>query len=230
MSSELQPNPHIELPSTSDLYSTHTNLAKLRRYVDIPQSVRGRRILDIGASTSTANIDLVARGAYVVALDLRYGDRALLEEGSDVAFAFARQLTRGNIDAAIKIQNDLNDRKRFLQDFDQDHAVQYIGGTFTALPFGNNTFDDVFSTLCLSHFFKYPELFLKGAEEATRVARNTVQISPWNDRYFATFGSLSESDKRTLPKLILDSLKEKGIKFRLKQVNNSYVQCLELQK
>lgn len=211
-----------EVPSSQELTSTSRDLKSLRLDVDLPSSLSGKRILDIGTGTSAASLELGRAGAQVVSLDVRYRSKAETRAASDAAFERVKlfkalqEAFGGNLPGAARMDADLIDREKFFQDFEAEKPTGiYVAGTITALPFGDETFDFVYSVLCLSHFVKYPDLFVKGVSEARRVAKTTVQISPWNDHYFARFTDIPENDRMNLPNVVLQRLEEKGIPHRI---------------
>jgi ubiquinone/menaquinone biosynthesis C-methylase UbiE len=108
----------------------------------------------------------------------------------------------------------------------------YVAGDLWKLPFGDNSFDFVFSIRCLADCYVDPDIFLEAACEALRVAKpgSTVQISPWQADYLSLGRGLPIGASARHQKEALLLLQAKGISHRVERVRNSDVQCLQLMK
>lgn len=218
------------------LTSTHLRSSELRRYVELPAHVDGRSILDIGAGTSTISMDFAADGARVIALDLRFRNVDEIRTSSGDYF----RCYRSNLDdpvlrkrnAALEgvYVDDREDSKRFFIDFARASQGFYVAGDLWKLPFADNSFDFVFSIRCLADCYVDSEVFLEAACEALRVAKpgSTVQISPWQSDYLSLGRGLPAGASAKQQEQILLLLRSQGIKYQLKTVRNSDVQCLHL--
>jgi SAM-dependent methyltransferase len=220
------------------LNSTHLGSSELRRYVDLPAVLDGRSVLDIGAGTCTASMDFAAKGARVVALDLRFRNVEELRRSSGDYF----KSFRANLDDPVLRQRspllvhvyeeDREDSKRFFRDFARGSRGTYVAGDLWHLPFADSTFDLVLSIRCLADCYVDADIFLEAACEALRVAKpgSIVQISPWQADYLSLGRGLPIGASSRHQEEVLLLLHSRGIRYHVKTVDGSDVQCLQLIK
>jgi SAM-dependent methyltransferase len=210
----------------------------LRRYVELPDVLDGRSILDIGAGTSTASMDFAANGARVIALDLRFRNAAEIRRSSGDYFTGFRSnlddpvLRSRNPLLAHVYEDDREDAKRFFRDFARASQGIYVAGDLWKLPFADSSFDYVFSIRCLADCYVDADVFLEAACEALRVAKpgSSVQVSPWQADYLSLGRGLPIGASSRQQEHVLSVLRSAGIKHRCRKVTNSDVHCLQLMK
>jgi len=176
------------LTSLIERDSTHIDLMDLNKTIKLPTDVKGLRILDLGAGASSAPLDLVARGANVVAVDAKYHDATWLKDSIGQHHArmsvFLNDLSvSGAISPEIKQRVEENERKnnkgsqRFFVDFLKEKKVRYVSASAANLPFKDNTFDFAYATRWVNYLAIEPELFLQVVEEALRTLKPGGAIS-----------------------------------------------------
>jgi ubiquinone/menaquinone biosynthesis C-methylase UbiE len=220
------------------LNSTHLRSIELRRYVELPASVTGRSILDIGSGTSTASMDFARSGARVVALDLRFRNLEELKRSSGDYFKCFQSnlndpvLKKRNPTLVLVYQSDREDSERFFRDLARTPRGCYVAGDFWKLPFADDSFDFVVSIRCLSDCYVDPDIFVDAATEALRVVRpgSSVQIAPWQADYLSLGRGLPVGASARQQEVVLASLRSAGINYECRAVRNSDVQCLRLAK
>lgn len=220
------------------LLSTHLRSSELRRYVDLPSQLNGRSILDIGAGTSTTSMDFVGSGARFVALDLRFRNVDEVRSSSVDYFNCYKSnladpvLKQHNPMLQVVYDNDRVDSTRFFKDLVGASQGIYVAGDLWHLPFADRSFDFVFSIRCLSDCFVDADVFVEAVDEALRVAKagSAVQISPWQADYLSLGRGLPIGASAKQQEQIVQLLRSRGIKCRLKTVRQSDVQCLQLSR
>jgi SAM-dependent methyltransferase len=220
------------------LLSTHLRSSELRRYVELPAHLNGQSILDIGAGTSTTSMDCVDGGARLVALDLRFRNVDEVRSSSGDYFNGYKSnladplLKQHNPMLQVVYDSDKADSKRFFEDFVGRSRGIYVAGDLWHLPFADKSFDFVFSIRCLSDCFVDPEVFLDAVSEALRVVKpgSTVQISPWQADYLSLGRGLPIGASAKQQEQIVQLLRSRGVRCRLKTVRQSDVQVLQLSR
>jgi ubiquinone/menaquinone biosynthesis C-methylase UbiE len=220
------------------LNSSHLQSSQVSRYVELPARLEGRTILDIGAGTSTASMDLSEKGARLVALDLRFRDVEEIRRSSVLYFKMYESslgdpvLKRRNPMLESVYEDDRKDLTRFFGDWSDGCRGTYVAGDLWKLPFADDTFDLVYSIRCLSDCYADPDCFLEAACEALRVVKpgSSVQISPWQEDYLSLIRGLPIGASIPHQERVLLRLRAGGLAYQVKGVSNSDVRCLSLVK
>jgi SAM-dependent methyltransferase len=183
-------------------------------------------------------MDFAGSGARVIALDLRFRN---VDEVSTSSGDYFRCYKSNLSDPVLRQHNpmlqavydsDKADSTRFFEDFVGKSLGRYVAGDLWHLPFADRSFDFVISIRCLSDCFVDCDVFLDAVDEALRVAKpgSTVQISPWQADYLSLGRGLPIGASARQQEQIVQLLRSRGIKCRLKTVKHSDVQCLQLSR
>lgn len=179
-----------------------SSLALVRRDIPFPDDLKGKRVLEIGAGTSSTTKELSYRGAFTVAIDYKYDDMKCLK-----AFAaedirkwetdprlrkqqkedrkMIRDLKYNPFDRLETINGILSERSRALASFLKDikeRKGNYIAAIAGNLPFQDNVFDFCFSYNGITAFpIQNEDVVLNSVREALRVLkpRGTLALSLW---------------------------------------------------
>lgn len=219
--------------------STAISGHNLRIYIELPYPLRGKRILDIAAGTSTCAIDLHNTGAKVVALDYRYGDLNELKKSSAgfITYAeeeFLSQFSQlegesysGNFTQYITEIKQTTDA--FFKDLGSEHKGIYVAGMASHLPFQDESFDFAYAIRWLSDYVAEPTTFMQIVSEALRILKKgrQLQISPWQEGYFTRVG-IEEADQAV--QNIYVELERSGIPFRINTIKRWDTKYLQITK
>lgn len=235
-------NPDI-LSSQLDFIDAQASTAisgrDLRIYIELPYPLKGKRILDIAAGTSTCARDLHNTGARVIALDYRYGDLDELKRSSAgfITYAegqFLQQFSQfegrpflGNLTQSITEIKQTSDT--FFKDFESEHQGIYVTGIASHLSFQDESFDFVYAIRWLSDYIVEPTTFMQIVGEALRILKRggQLQISPWQEGYFTRVG-IEEADQAV--QNIYVELKRSGIPFRINTIKRWDTKYLQITK
>ena len=175
-----------------------SSLALVKKEIPFPTDLNGKRILEIGAGTSSTTKELGYRGASAVAIDYKYDDLKNLR-----AFA-TDDIRKWETDPRLrkqraeekKVIRDLQhnpfgrletingitaERRRALASFlkeIKERKGNYIAGMAGNLPFQDNVFDFCFSNEGITAFPIQDEgTFLNSVREALRVLKPNGKLA-----------------------------------------------------
>ncbi|MBI4100459.1 class I SAM-dependent methyltransferase [Candidatus Microgenomates bacterium] len=138
--------------------ATAIDLESASIWLDLPEDVRGMRILDIGGGASTVTLELARRGTQAVAIDYKYDDFTKLRTSMN-KFTDKLKKMRGRVKSA-KLFREIGDT--FFNSIPEGLG-QYAAALAGDLPFLDETFDLCFSTRCLSvYLIEDKEAFMNG--------------------------------------------------------------------
>lgn len=235
-------NPDV-LSSQLDFIDAQASTAisghNLRTYIELPYPLRGKRILDIAAGTSTCARDLHNTGARVIALDYRYGDLDELKKSSAGFITYTKgqflpQFSQlegrsysGNFTQYITEIEQTTDA--FFKDFESVHQGTYVAGMASHLPFQDESFDFAYAIRWLSDYVAEPTTFMQIVDEALRILKRgrQLQISPWQEGYFTRVG-IEEADQAV--QNIYVELERSGIPFRINTIKRWDTKYLQITK
>lgn len=223
------------ITSLIERHSTHIDLSDLNKTIEIPREVKGLRILDLGAGTSSAPLSLVEKGAEVVAVDAKYHDDAWLEDSinrhQSGMTVFLNQLAGSGVSSELRRRIEENERKNiqgtkaFFKDFRGERKVRYISASGTNLPFKDNTFDFAYATRWLNYLTFEPESFIQVVKEALRTLKpeRLLQISNWAPIDFE--GDVGGLEGKFLAERALRAEGIKWIVRQFPQYSTAYLEC-----
>lgn len=218
------PVPSLDLPSVSFFGRTYDEY--LRFFALAPESLVGRRVLDVAAGPSSFTAEACARGVDAVAVDPLYGtapeglaQHIMLDYRAMFAQIHARPelfRLRTFTSLAEAETSRRSAARRFLVDYGA-HFVhdRYVGACLPHLPFDDDTFDQV---LCAHFLFLYARHFsvqfhLEACRELLRVSRGEVRIHP-----LVGAGGLPYAELEPL----LEQLGEEGVSSEVIQVDYEF--------
>lgn len=219
---------NIEVPNLSEeeilvgVPTSSSSWDEIIKVIEIPQTFKGCRTLDIGAGGSNLTATLLGKGAKAYALDPKYKSRLNTIREIQTCLNISKKIKTPQISIAEQTKAAL----KFTDDLIDKSPENYIAGFASSLPFADNTFDFVFSLKCITfHLDLNFDVFSKAVSEAIRVTKpnGKIQIFPFNVIYAdrsdsnnplarATFQRRKANHERLLS--ILDS--NEGIDFTIR--------------
>jgi len=156
-----------EVYEQAGVAATCRGFEEYKRMFDLPDSLEGKRILDIAGGASSYTADCCSRGIAALAVDPRYAyepelvladAREEIERSTEKLRSLAHRFDwsyYGNID--LHRAGRLESFHRFAADFSAaDAKDRYKAGALPSLPCGNDSFDIV---LCSHFLFLYADQF-----------------------------------------------------------------------
>ncbi len=197
----------------------------VRELIDLPSSLKGKLVLDIGAGVTDRPTYFNNHGARLVSVDINYSN-------PDKMFNEAALFVK----SALGSEGDLYKKAAgnfFIDYLKINRSGVYVTGDAMNLPFKDNTFDFAYSTHCLVSFMHDPEMFGMAIQEALRVIKKggKLQVSPFFEqrivdmvlamRMPALPGSINDAQ---------DFLKKIGVKFSTRPTKKSGTYFIEFIK
>lgn len=183
----------------------------LKHSLVLPKEIAGKRILDIGSGVTDSIEKFTALGALAVGVDLRYRTLSELQKASsafigEIIDVMEQDPHIYSLASQIHTVQKLQEQRTSGLNAITKGKGSYIAASGEKLPFKSNSFDFVYSRLCLSQI-EDPKIFTKILNEAVRVTTpgGEIQITPYysmhltdNLRYFSRHTTLSSIQFRTI--------------------------------
>lgn len=137
---------------------------KAKPMLQLPETVTGLAILDIGGGASDSTATLLQMGADAFAIDPHYKKKSVISE------RIKAQLKHGKYDVQTRMQ--INQALQKFLASSEAAPERYKAASATQIPFPDHSFDIVFSIDTVTAFFDMDrEMLMKCFKECLRVAK-----------------------------------------------------------